>query len=75
VVTEEAAISVFRYFRVWGLEQQVILESLHRERLVHGTPKGFGLFDPNHRDSLDLMCEFPFQEFRDSDIGEWKDRE
>jgi hypothetical protein len=39
----------------------VILESLHRELPVHRTPKGSGLFDPTHRELLDLMCEFPYQ--------------
>jgi hypothetical protein len=53
----------------------VILESLHRELPVHGTPKGSGPFDPTHREPLDLMCEFPFREFGDSDTGDWKDRE
>jgi hypothetical protein len=44
----------------------VILESLHRELPVHGTPKGSGPFDPTHRESLDLVCEFPY---RNSGIG------
>jgi hypothetical protein len=68
VVPEEEVepISDFRHFGVQGLEQQVILESLHRELpiheiLVHGTLKRSGPFDPTHREPLNLVCEFPYQ--------------
>jgi hypothetical protein len=48
----------------------VILESLHHEIRVHKTPKGSGSFDPTHRELLDLVCEFPYQ---NSGIGVMSD--
>jgi hypothetical protein len=48
----------------------VILESLHCELPVHGTSKGSGPFDTTHREPLDLVCEFPYQ---NSGIGVMSD--
>jgi hypothetical protein len=48
----------------------VILESLYRELPVHGTLKGSRPFDPTHREPLDLVYKFPYQ---NSGIGVMSD--